>query len=134
MGVDWLAEAHPFFRADSVFWFAAKGLERSDCVNAQRMLNQNGKMTLCYADNHQGTGCKTKAKFGECEIKLCLKTVYDPSQAYPCLLVAAEAQPILSGGEVGAANNNKITISVEKRDASDGNNDNCGTPANPCKN
>ena len=118
--------------AETISWFTAEGLEKSDCVNAQRLLAQNDPGTPCYADNHGGTGCKTKAKWNSCEIKLCLDKVSGPTLSTTCVDVAAQAMTVIGGGQA-EVNAPGMTVSVENRDPNDGNNNNCGSPSMPCR-
>ena len=91
------------------------------------MLRQNKVDTLCLADNDVGTGCKTKAKFGTCEIKMCKDLNHD-TISFPCLKVAEKASLILNGGLI-AGGTPGLAISVQESEDS---NANCGSSDVPC--
>ena len=90
-------------------------------------------------DNGGGTGCKTKAKVGSCEIKMCQSPVGSGTVRKTCASVALIATSIIGGAAfpdqhtaVFSDGPRNLVVSVEQTASKDTKYGDCGEPDHPC--
>ena len=121
---------------DDVDCAAAQAQSIQDCQAAYGALAKNTDNT-CYASNDKGSGCKTKAKVGSCEIRMCQNPVGYGTVSKKCKEVAKIAAGIIGGAgfpnqQHRSPSNSNLIISVDKTDPKDTGYADCGSPTIPC--
>ena len=120
--------------------FAVTAQSTNDCWAAQARLAKNpADGNTCLGDNGGGTGCKTKAKVGSCEIKMCQHPVGSGTVSKSCNSVASLAYSIIGGAAFPGQNTgtfsegpSNLVVSVEQTDSKDTGYGDCGEPDTPC--